>query len=301
VRQTAAGYRLAGPLLNGISGGGAEGIDLLPQARRVLHAQQVSLGIRAPGPLTSMPLAGGLPTVASYALILYSSGAAAAGAVLPPPVGPPPALCTAGLRKPVARGQRSRPLRQNWIGISRRPSGSSTPVRTTGGPGAWSPRGGLGAFLPALGAVLSTSPRRCKLWLWTCLFRCADVAGRVGLEAGAGSAFLHLSPPMCEEAKVCWLLVWRLDTMAADAGGSRLLTMVATLGACGSTRSRRRGCRCPTVVRLFDVVQGARLRGDSLDAHQPAEERRVAQGPLPAFGRSRIPELDVVPLTTLKC
>ncbi len=86
------GYRLAGPLLNGISGGGAEGIDLLPQARRVLHAQQVLLGILAQGPLTSTPPAGGLPTVASYALILYSSGAAAAGAVLPPPVGPPPPL-----------------------------------------------------------------------------------------------------------------------------------------------------------------------------------------------------------------
>jgi hypothetical protein len=54
-RQTAAGYRLAGPLLNGVSGGGAEGIDLLPQPRRVLHAQQVLLGIRAPGPLTSTP------------------------------------------------------------------------------------------------------------------------------------------------------------------------------------------------------------------------------------------------------
>jgi hypothetical protein len=88
-------YRLAGPLLNGISGGGAEGIDLLPQARRVLHAQQVSLGIRAPGPLTSTPPAGGLPTVESYAPILYSSGAAAAaGALLPPPIGPPPPLYT---------------------------------------------------------------------------------------------------------------------------------------------------------------------------------------------------------------
>jgi hypothetical protein len=76
---------------------------------------------------------------------------------------------------------------------------------------------------------------------------------------------------------VRWLLVWRLDTMAAD--GSRLLTMVATLGACGSTRSR--GCRCATVVRLSDVVRGARLRGDALDGHQPAEERRAAQGPLP--------------------
>jgi hypothetical protein len=93
-RQTAAGYRLAGPLLNGVSGGGAEGIDLLQQARRVLHAQQVSLGIRAPGPLTSTPPAGGLPTVASYAPILYSSGPAAAGVVLPLPVGPPPPLYT---------------------------------------------------------------------------------------------------------------------------------------------------------------------------------------------------------------
>jgi hypothetical protein len=91
-RQTAAGYRLAGPLMNGISGGGAEGIDLLSQVRRVVHAQQVLLGIRAPGPLTSTQPAGGLPTVASYDPILYSSGATAAGAVLPPPVGPPPPL-----------------------------------------------------------------------------------------------------------------------------------------------------------------------------------------------------------------
>jgi hypothetical protein len=57
----------------------------------VLYAQQVLLGIRAPGPLTSTPPAGGLPPVASYAPILYSSGAAAR-AVLPPPVGPPPLL-----------------------------------------------------------------------------------------------------------------------------------------------------------------------------------------------------------------
>jgi hypothetical protein len=45
------------------------------------------------------------------------------------------------------------------------------------------------------------------------------------------------------------------------------------------------------------------FEGDALDAHQPAEERHAAhaaQGPLPAFGRSRIPELDVMPLTTLK-
>jgi hypothetical protein len=92
-RQTEAGYRSAGPLMNGISGGGAEGIDLLLQARRVLHDQQVLLGIRAPGPLTSTPPPGGLLPVASYAP-LYSSGAAAAGAALPPPVGPPPPLYT---------------------------------------------------------------------------------------------------------------------------------------------------------------------------------------------------------------
>jgi hypothetical protein len=67
-RQTASGYRSAGPLMNGISGGGAEGIDLLPQARRVLHAQQVLLGIRAPGPLTSTPPVGSLPPAASYIL-----------------------------------------------------------------------------------------------------------------------------------------------------------------------------------------------------------------------------------------
>jgi hypothetical protein len=64
------------------------------------------------------------------------------------------------VRKVVARGQRSRPLRQSSIGTSRRPSGSRTPGRTTGGPGAWSSRRGLGAFLLALGAVLSMSPRR---------------------------------------------------------------------------------------------------------------------------------------------
>ncbi len=32
-RQTAAGYRAAGPLLGGLAGGGAEGIDLPPPAR----------------------------------------------------------------------------------------------------------------------------------------------------------------------------------------------------------------------------------------------------------------------------
>jgi hypothetical protein len=45
---------------------------------------------------------------------------------------------------------------------------------------------------------------------------------------------------------VRWLLVWLFDSMAADAGGSLLLTMVATLGACGSAWAC--GCRCATVV-----------------------------------------------------
>jgi hypothetical protein len=48
------------------------------------------------------------------------------------------------------------------------------------------------------------------------------------------------------------------------------------------------------VVQLSDVVRGALLRGDVLDAHQLAEERHAAQGPLPAFCRSLDPELDVV-------
>jgi len=95
-RQTAAGHRTAGPLLGGLSGGGAEGIDLLPQARRVHHAQQVLLGVRAPGPLVSTPPAGILPPVSSYAPLLYSSGPAVPGLVLPPPATlPPPQYSTA--------------------------------------------------------------------------------------------------------------------------------------------------------------------------------------------------------------
>eukprot|EP00291_Cryptomonas_curvata_P030304 CAMPEP_0172206628 /NCGR_PEP_ID=MMETSP1050-20130122/33332_1 /TAXON_ID=233186 /ORGANISM="Cryptomonas curvata, Strain CCAP979/52" /LENGTH=259 /DNA_ID=CAMNT_0012885749 /DNA_START=305 /DNA_END=1081 /DNA_ORIENTATION=- len=36
-RQTAAGFRAAGPLIGGLAGGGAEGINLTPPARMVLH------------------------------------------------------------------------------------------------------------------------------------------------------------------------------------------------------------------------------------------------------------------------
>ncbi len=92
------------------------------------------------------------------------------------------------------------------------------------------------------------------------------------------------------------MLAWRPDTMAAD--GSRLLTMMATLGACGLMRSR--GCRCATGVRLSDVVRDAQLRGDALDAHQPVKNDTQRKGHYPAFGRSRDPELAVKPLTTLR-
>ena len=37
-RPTAAGFREAGILLNGLAGGGAEGVDLTPSGRRVLNA-----------------------------------------------------------------------------------------------------------------------------------------------------------------------------------------------------------------------------------------------------------------------
>jgi hypothetical protein len=65
-RQTAAGYRAACPLHGGLAGGGAEGKDLTPPARRVLHAQQMLCGMRAAGALISMPPAGELPPVSSY-------------------------------------------------------------------------------------------------------------------------------------------------------------------------------------------------------------------------------------------
>jgi hypothetical protein len=89
-RQTAAGYRAPGLLMAGLSGGGAEGIDLIPQARQVLHAQQVMTGDWAPGPLVTTPPAGVLSSVASYAP--YGAGASNAGSALPPLIGPPQPL-----------------------------------------------------------------------------------------------------------------------------------------------------------------------------------------------------------------
>ena len=47
--QTAACFREAGILLNGLPGGSAESVDLTPSAIRVLHAQQMLLGTRAAG------------------------------------------------------------------------------------------------------------------------------------------------------------------------------------------------------------------------------------------------------------
>jgi hypothetical protein len=64
--QMAAGYRKAGPLFGGLAGGGAEGINLPPPTRRVLHAQQMLCGMRAAGALISMPPACELPPVSSH-------------------------------------------------------------------------------------------------------------------------------------------------------------------------------------------------------------------------------------------
>jgi hypothetical protein len=93
-RQMAAGYRTAGPLMAGLSGGGAEGIGLHPQARRVHHAQQVLIGVRAPGPLVTTPPAGVLLPVSSFAPLLYGGGTPAAEVAISPPAGPPPPLYT---------------------------------------------------------------------------------------------------------------------------------------------------------------------------------------------------------------
>jgi hypothetical protein len=63
-RQTAAGFRAT--LIGGLAGGGAEGIDLTPSARRVLHAQQMFCGIRAAGALVTAPSTGEILPVLSY-------------------------------------------------------------------------------------------------------------------------------------------------------------------------------------------------------------------------------------------
>jgi hypothetical protein len=174
-------------------------------------------------------------------------------------------------RKAVARWQRSRPLRRSLTGASRRPSGSRAPGRTSGGPGAWSPRGGwhvrhwvpfcpchvslmtLKALTRTVGLGLlrrrrwSWSGRRCRPGIASSIFRRQCVrsttprrgprcSARFGATRGRPAA---LKLPL-HKATERWLLAWRPTTLAAHR--ARPLTVVATLGACGPRRSR--GCRC---------------------------------------------------------
>jgi hypothetical protein len=78
VRQTAAGFRGAGPILTP-GGGAVEGLDLPPPARRVLWAHQLAAGFRAHGQLTAVPPAGDLPPLTAYPAP-YSSPAVGTGA-----------------------------------------------------------------------------------------------------------------------------------------------------------------------------------------------------------------------------
>ena len=65
MRQTAAGYRAAGPLL-APGGGVSEGTDLPIAARRVLWAHQLAAGLRGHCQLAAVPPDGDLPSLASY-------------------------------------------------------------------------------------------------------------------------------------------------------------------------------------------------------------------------------------------
>jgi hypothetical protein len=103
--------------------------------------------------------------------------------------------------------------------------------------------------------------------------------GGAGSEPGPGRQF-HFPPPVCEinrfsswskmlgsirghpvalklpiqKATVRWLLAWRPSTLAAHR--ARLLTVVATLG---SLQRGRAAAGVLPVVRLSDIVPGARL------------------------------------------
>jgi hypothetical protein len=59
-RDTLRPWRAPGALLPGCSDGGVEGIDLTPQARQALYAQQILLRIRFVGPLIAAPPPGEL-------------------------------------------------------------------------------------------------------------------------------------------------------------------------------------------------------------------------------------------------
>ena len=65
-RQIAVGYRSAGSLFGGHSGGSANGLGLVRSAQRVLHAHQVLIGVRMAGSLVSTPPWGEILSVSSY-------------------------------------------------------------------------------------------------------------------------------------------------------------------------------------------------------------------------------------------
>jgi hypothetical protein len=130
-RQTAAGYRAPGPLIGGLTGGGAEGIDLTPCARKVLFAQQLLHGIRAPGTLTSLPPPGeDLPPVSSYPSPFQT---AAHGSYLPYPGYVSPAYQPASAAaSPYTTVQR--PLTQGSGGVGGGQSNYSTGQSAAQGP-----------------------------------------------------------------------------------------------------------------------------------------------------------------------
>jgi hypothetical protein len=76
-------------------------------------------GVRAPGPLVTTPTAGVLPSVASYAPLLYGARASNAGSALPPPIDSPPPLYTTALRSAGA-GE----LSAEWAALRAAPHGT---------------------------------------------------------------------------------------------------------------------------------------------------------------------------------
>ena len=89
-RQVAAGYREAGPLYRGWGGGGQDGVDLTPNARRVLHAFQVQAGERAIGALHAHPPTGALPALSTYQSPFVSPGFQSGPGFVSPVWGPSP-------------------------------------------------------------------------------------------------------------------------------------------------------------------------------------------------------------------
>ena len=124
VRQTAAGYREAGPLF-ALGGGAVEGTDLPLTARRVLWAHQLASGTRRHGHLTATPPFGDLPPLSSYP-VPYGPPPAAAHAPPPPPFGgAAPRLDFGGPRA----SARERNVDEVTIPFSATMLGSFTPYR----------------------------------------------------------------------------------------------------------------------------------------------------------------------------